>query len=130
VSTFGGWLWDGFPGGATQLLKIMNLWNSGGYYPEWGNPITKEVTWYALTDKWIVAQKPRIPKIQFAKHKKIKKKDDQCLDTSFLLKIGNKIPMEGVTETKFGAKMKGWTIQKMLFSSPSYFVFWKTLLPW
>jgi hypothetical protein len=31
-------------------------------------------------------------------------------DTSFLLRIGNKIPMEGVTETKFGAKMKGWTI--------------------
>jgi hypothetical protein len=27
--------------------------------------------------------------------------------TSFLLKIGNKIPMKGVTETKFGDKMKG-----------------------
>jgi hypothetical protein len=25
--------------------------------------ITKEVTWYALTDKWILAQKLRIPKI-------------------------------------------------------------------
>jgi hypothetical protein len=24
------------------------------------------------------------------------------MDTSFLLSIGNKIPMEGVTETKFG----------------------------
>jgi hypothetical protein len=45
-----------------------------------------------------------------AKHKKIKKKDDQHVDTSFLLRIGNKIPMEGVTETKFGAKMKGWII--------------------
>jgi hypothetical protein len=29
---------------------------------------------------------------------------------SFLFRIGNKIPLEGVTETKFGAKMKGWTI--------------------
>jgi hypothetical protein len=38
---------------------------------------------------------------------KIKKKEDQCVDTSFLLRIWNKIPMEGVTETKFGAKMKG-----------------------
>jgi hypothetical protein len=28
------------------------------------------------------------------------------VDTSFLLKIGNKIPMKGVTETKFGAKTK------------------------
>jgi hypothetical protein len=27
-----------------------------------------------------------------------------------LLRIGNKTPMEGVTETKFGAEMKGWTM--------------------
>ena len=86
---------------------------SGGYHPEWGNPITKEVTWYALTDKWILAQKLRIPKIQFAKHKKIKKNEDQSMDTSFLLRIGNKTPLEGVTETKFGTKMKGWTIQRL-----------------
>jgi hypothetical protein len=38
---------------------------------------------------------------------KLKKKEYQSVDTSFLLRIGNKIPMEGVTETKFGAKMKG-----------------------
>jgi hypothetical protein len=38
---------------------------------------------------------------------KIKKREDQWVDTSFLLRIGNKIPMKGVTETKFGAKKKG-----------------------
>jgi hypothetical protein len=38
-------------------------------------------------------------------NKKIKKREDQWVDTSFLLRIGNKIPMKGVTETKFGAKM-------------------------
>jgi hypothetical protein len=27
-----------------------------------------------------------------------------------LLRIGNKTPMEGVTEIKFGAEMKGWTM--------------------
>jgi hypothetical protein len=27
--------------------------------------------------------------------------------------MGNKIPMEGVTETKFGAKMEGKTIQRL-----------------
>jgi hypothetical protein len=58
-------------------------------------------------------RKLRIPKIQFAKHKKIKKKEDQRVDTSFLLRIGNKTPMEGVIETKFGAKTKGWTIQRL-----------------
>jgi hypothetical protein len=59
------------------------------------------------------AQKHRTPKIQFGKHKKIKKREDQWVDTSFLLRIGNKIPMKGVTETKFGAKTKGWTIQRL-----------------
>jgi hypothetical protein len=29
--------------------------------------------------------------------------------SKFLLRIGNKTPMEGVTETKFGAVTKGWT---------------------
>jgi hypothetical protein len=35
------------------------------------------------------------------------------VDTSFLPGIGNKISLEGVAETKFGAKMKGWTIQRL-----------------
>jgi hypothetical protein len=35
---------------------------------------------------------------------------DQSVDTVPLLRIGNKTPMEGVTETKFGAATKGWTI--------------------
>jgi hypothetical protein len=59
-----------------------------------------------------LAQKLRIPKIQFAKHMKFKK-DDQIVDTSLLLRIENKIPLEGVTETKFGADTKGWTIQRV-----------------
>jgi hypothetical protein len=41
---------------------------------------------------------------------KLKKKEDQNLDTLPLLRIGNKTPMEGVTEKKFGAETKGWTI--------------------
>jgi hypothetical protein len=44
---------------------------------------------------------------------KIKKREDKWVDTLFLLRIGNKIPMRGVTETKFGAKSKGWTIQRL-----------------
>jgi hypothetical protein len=36
---------------------------------------------------------------------KIKKKEDQSVDTSYLLRRGNKLPMEGVTETKLGAEM-------------------------
>jgi hypothetical protein len=54
----------------------------------------------------LISSKPRIPKIHFPKHNKIKK-EDQRVDTSFLPRIGNKIPMEDVAETKFGAKTKG-----------------------
>jgi hypothetical protein len=85
----------------------------GGYHPEWGNPITKELTWYVLIDKWILAQKLRIPKILFAKHMKLKKKEDQSVDTSSFFRMGNKILMKGVTETKFGAETEGRTIQRL-----------------
>ena len=40
---------------------------------------------------------------------KLKMKEDQSVDTSFLLRMGNKIPMEGVTETKFRAEREGRT---------------------
>jgi hypothetical protein len=49
-------------------------------------------------------------KLQFAKHMKLKKNEDQSVDTLPLLRIGNKTSIEGVTETKFGAETKGWTI--------------------
>jgi hypothetical protein len=35
---------------------------------------------------------------------KLKRNKDQNVDTLPLLRIGNKTPMEGVTETKFGAE--------------------------
>jgi hypothetical protein len=41
------------------------------------------------------------------------KKDDQSVDTSLFLRRENKIPMEGVTETKFGAETEGRTIQRL-----------------
>jgi hypothetical protein len=44
---------------------------------------------------------------------KLKKKEDQSVDTSLLLRMGNKTPMEGVTETKFDAETEGKTIQRL-----------------
>jgi hypothetical protein len=70
-------------------------------------------TLYALTDNWIIAQRLRIPKIQFAKHMKLKMKEDQSVDTSSLLRMEKKIPMKGVTETKFRAETEGKTIQRL-----------------
>jgi hypothetical protein len=51
--------------------------------------------------------------MQFAKHMKLKKKEDQRVDTLFLLKMGNKIPMEGITETKCGYQTGGRNIQRL-----------------
>ena len=48
-----------------EFMKFLGKMDgSGGYHPDWGNPITKEVTWYVLNDKWILAQKLRMPKVQ------------------------------------------------------------------
>jgi hypothetical protein len=44
---------------------------------------------------------------------KLKKKKEQSVDTLVLLRRGNKIPMGGDTETKFGAENEGETIQRM-----------------
>jgi hypothetical protein len=43
------------------------------------------------------------------------KKEDQSVDTLLLLRRGNKIPMEGVTETKLRAENEGMTIQKLTY---------------
>jgi hypothetical protein len=43
---------------------------------------------------------------------KLKNKEDQSMDTLILLRRGKKIPMEGVTETKFRAETESM-IQRM-----------------
>jgi hypothetical protein len=44
---------------------------------------------------------------------KFKKKEDQTVDASVLLRRGNKIFMGGNTETKYGAETEGKAIQKL-----------------
>jgi hypothetical protein len=44
---------------------------------------------------------------------KLENKEDQSFDTSILLRRGNKIPMEGVTETKFEAETEGMILQRL-----------------
>ena len=44
---------------------------------------------------------------------KLKKKKDQSVDTLFLLRMGNKIPMEGVSETKFRAETEERIMQRV-----------------
>ena len=57
-----------------------------------------------ITNKWILAQKFGIPKIQFTDHMKPKKKEVQNVDASVLLKRVNKIFTGGNMWTKRVAK--------------------------
>jgi hypothetical protein len=60
---------------------------------------------------------------------KFKKNEDQSVDTLPLLRIGNKIPMEGVTETKFEAEKKGWTIYILPYPGIHPIISFQTLIP-
>ena len=44
---------------------------------------------------------------------KLKKKEDQSVDTLVLLERGNKLPIGGDTETKCGAETEGKAIQRL-----------------
>jgi hypothetical protein len=76
---------------------------------------TKEHTWYALTDKWILAQKFGILKVQFTDHRKLRKKEDQSVGASVLLRRGAKILIGGNMETKCGAEPEGKAIHILTY---------------
>ena len=44
---------------------------------------------------------------------KLEKKEDQSVNSLLLLRMGNKIPMEGFTETKFRAEKEKRNIQRL-----------------
>jgi hypothetical protein len=51
------------------------------YHPEQGNPDTKKVhVMYSLIDKWILAQKLKVSKIQSTNYMENKKKEYQSVD--------------------------------------------------
>jgi hypothetical protein len=60
---------------------------------------------------------------------KFKKNEGQNVDTLPLLRIGNKTPMEEVTETKFGAEMKGWTIYRLPYPGIHPIISFQMLTP-
>jgi hypothetical protein len=46
-----------------------------------------------------ISSEAQIPKIQFTNHKKLKKKEEQSVDTSINLRRDNQISMEWITAT-------------------------------
>jgi len=86
-----------------STIKNNDFMKFLGKEMELNNVILSEVTqsqkntWYKLTDKWTLAQKLIVLKIQLKDHMKLKKKEDQsgCFNPFY---IG-----EQNTHTKFGA---------------------------
>jgi hypothetical protein len=72
------------------------------YHPEWGNTISKEHSWYVLTDKLILGKKLKILMIQLTDHMELKKKKDQSVDDSVLLRKGNKFLRNHKTDFQSG----------------------------
>jgi hypothetical protein len=68
---------------------------------------SKEHTWYTVRDKWILGKKTRIPRIQLKDYMKLKKKEDESVDTSVLLIRGNKIITGGREGRDLGGREKG-----------------------
>ena len=48
--------------------------------------VTQSHTWFALTDKWLLAQMLRIPKIQFTDHMKLMELEGQSVGALVLLR--------------------------------------------
>ena len=60
-----------------EFIKFLDKWmDLEDIIPSDVTQSQKEHTWYAFIDKRVLAQKLRISKIQFAKHMKLKKKED------------------------------------------------------
>jgi hypothetical protein len=53
-----------------------------------------------------ISPEVRIPKVQFTNHMKLKNKEVQSVDTSDLLRMGNKISIEGVTRQSMEQRLK------------------------
>jgi hypothetical protein len=62
----------------------------------------------------VISSEAQNTKIEFVKHIKLKKKEDQSVDISILLRRGNKITIEVVTETNCRAETEGMIIQRLL----------------
>jgi hypothetical protein len=70
-----------------------------------------------ICDYWGLRERPKLdlqnPYKKSCVCRKLKK-EYKSVDTLFLLRMGNKIPMEGVTEKKFGADPEETTIQRLI----------------
>ena len=80
-----------------EFMKFLGKWMElilSECHPERGNPITKDHTWYALTNKQKLAQKLKTNKLQFTQHRKLKKKENLSKGALVPLRKGTKYSQE------------------------------------
>ena len=103
----------------------MRSWTWEGFGVEFQrrdwNHVTTVYSWIKFSKNKIknLIRKGGLQIVSFAKHMKLKKKEEQSVDTLVLLKMGNKTPKEGVTETKFRAETEERIIQRLPPSTPT-----------
>ena len=70
--------------------------------------ILNELIQYVLTEKWILAQKLSIAryKVQYVKHMKLKKNEEQSVDTLLILRIGNNHPWKELQRQSLELRQK------------------------
>jgi hypothetical protein len=69
---------------------------------------------FSLTDKWILAQKLRIPKIQFTVHMKLTMKEERSMGLLVLLRRGNKTLTGANMEANSGTETEEKTMQRLI----------------
>jgi hypothetical protein len=69
--------------------------------------LQKKHTWYVLTEKRILGKKKSSECPQLTNYMKLKKKEDQSVDASVLLRRRNKIVMEGREREEPGRERGG-----------------------
>jgi hypothetical protein len=106
-------LYKGLWLGAEETTREIDFWReipACMLKGSWINCFEKNIVWSFLS-----AGQNRIQqsKIQFAKHMKLKKKEDKSVDTLLLLRMGNKNTHGRGYRKKFGAETEGRTIQRL-----------------
>jgi hypothetical protein len=99
-----------------SVIKNNEFMKLAGKWMELENIILSEVTQsqknthgkYSLLSVYFIAQNLGISTIQSAKHIKLKKKEDQSVDTLVLLRRGNKYPWEEIQRQSVEPRLKEW----------------------
>jgi hypothetical protein len=92
---------------AGKWMDLENTILSDNIFSSFVKSVTKEHTWYVFTDKWTLGKECGILMIKLMDHMKHKRKEDQRVDASVLLRRGSNIIKGSRGWEGFGRKRRG-----------------------